>query len=150
MSQQCMRWWEYLSQYNFGMKYLKGEKNKVVDSLLCYYSNDRPDEVHDISTYVNAVSRLDPEGDNLPSNRQDELLELNTYLAIHESEDNTIHDKIETQEIKSKELTSSREVGHIETLGLDLEDNSITAIFKCIPLEYINNKFFSEIWKHVD
>jgi hypothetical protein len=63
---QCrMRWWEYLARFDFKMQYLKGEKNKVADALSRYFASDKPDERHDISTYVNADSRLDPSGEDL-------------------------------------------------------------------------------------
>ena len=71
-----MRWWEYLSRFDFRIKYIRGELNKVADSLLCYYMSDSPDEIHDISEYVNADSRLDPEGDDLPRIRMEELISM--------------------------------------------------------------------------
>jgi hypothetical protein len=60
-----MRWWEFLSSFNYRIEYIQGSTNLVVDSLSHYYSSDEPDEVHDISEYVNADARLDPDGENL-------------------------------------------------------------------------------------
>ena len=60
-----MRWWEYLSRFDFKIEYIKGESNKVADCLSHYYMSDSPDETHDILEYVNADSRLDPDGDDL-------------------------------------------------------------------------------------
>ena len=48
------------------MEYIEGPTNKVADSLSCYYISDEPGEIHDISEYVNADTRLDPDGDDLP------------------------------------------------------------------------------------
>ena len=45
--------------------YLKGDKNKVTDSLLCYFSSDMPGKSHSLVTYVNVDSRLDPDADDL-------------------------------------------------------------------------------------
>ncbi len=47
---RCMRWWEYLSWFNFKIEYIKGESNKVADSLSRYYMSDSPDET---TTYPN-------------------------------------------------------------------------------------------------
>jgi hypothetical protein len=55
------------------MQYLKGEKNKVADCLSRYFANDKPDERHDISAYVNADARLDPDGEDLTIARAAEL-----------------------------------------------------------------------------
>ena len=47
------------------MKYLKGEKNTITDALSRYFASNEPDETHDISAYINADFRLDPERNDL-------------------------------------------------------------------------------------
>ena len=61
-------WWEYLSRFDFKIKYLKGDDNKIADTLSHYYANDEEGETHDLSEYARANSRLDPEGDDLTRN----------------------------------------------------------------------------------
>src|ERR1700684_2834694 len=47
--QRRMRWWEYLSRFEYKIEYIKGDSNKVADSLSRYYMSDSPSEQHDIS-----------------------------------------------------------------------------------------------------
>ena len=49
----------------FKLLYLKGNKNIVANALSRYYLSNEPGERHSIESYVNADSRLDPEGDDL-------------------------------------------------------------------------------------
>ena len=57
---------EFLAQFNFDITYVKGETNLVADALSRYYKNDNWDESYEVSQYVNADFRLDPEGEDLP------------------------------------------------------------------------------------
>ncbi|GBE83164.1 Transposon Ty3-G Gag-Pol polyprotein [Sparassis crispa] len=68
-----IRWNEYMSQFQYKIQYVEGATNKVVDCLLRYYENDNADEFAPIQYYANADARLDPEWDDLPSNRIAEL-----------------------------------------------------------------------------
>jgi len=76
MSSRWMRWWEYLSRFDYSMEYIQGTTNLVADSLSCYYSSNEPDEMHDISAYINADTRLDPKGDDLPIMHVTELVSM--------------------------------------------------------------------------
>jgi len=60
------RWMEFLARFDYDITYVKGETNLVADALSRYYENDEWDESPDGSLYVNADTRLDPEGENLP------------------------------------------------------------------------------------
>ena len=66
------RWMEFLARFNFDITYVKGETNLVADALSRYYENDNWDESYEASQYVNADSRLDPEGEDLPWDRFEE------------------------------------------------------------------------------
>ena len=55
LSARQMRWMEYLARFNFDITYIKGVSNKVADVLSRYYESDTPEDVHDISVYVNAT-----------------------------------------------------------------------------------------------
>lgn len=63
------RWMEYLSRFDFNIRYVKGVDNKVADTLSWYYENDDWSGRHDISEYVNADRRLDPELEDIPPDR---------------------------------------------------------------------------------
>ena len=64
---------EYLSRFDFDIRYIKGILNKVSDCLSRYYESDKWNDVHDISEYANADLRLDPEMDDLPWDRVHEI-----------------------------------------------------------------------------
>jgi hypothetical protein len=66
------RWMEFLARFDYDITYVKGETNLVADALSRYYENDNWDESCDASLYVNADSRLDPEGEDLPWDRFEE------------------------------------------------------------------------------
>ena len=57
---------EFLVRFNYNITYIKGETNLVADTLSRYHENDNWDEATDESQYINADSRLDPEGEDLP------------------------------------------------------------------------------------
>jgi hypothetical protein len=61
-----MRWMEYLVRFDFDIRYVKGELNKVADALSQYYEHDYWTEVPEIQDYINANIRLDPDHDDLP------------------------------------------------------------------------------------
>ena len=57
--------------------------------------SDSPDKTHDISEYVNADSRLDLEGDNLPKIRMEELISMRVTLQPCKLKAMEVQDKIE-------------------------------------------------------
>jgi hypothetical protein len=54
------RWMEYLSRFNFDIRYVKGEYNRVADAFSQYYKTDTWTDVHPPSEYVHADTHLDP------------------------------------------------------------------------------------------
>jgi len=60
---------EYLSRFDFDIRYIKGKLNKVADCLLQYYKSDAWYDVYDVSEYVDTDVRLDPTLDDMPWNR---------------------------------------------------------------------------------
>jgi hypothetical protein len=66
LSGRQTRWMEYLARFDFDIRYVKGELNKVADALSRYYEHDYWTEVPELQDYVNADVRLDPEHDDLP------------------------------------------------------------------------------------
>jgi hypothetical protein len=65
LSGRQMRWMEYLTRFDFDIRYIKGEWNKVADVLSRYYEHDYWTEVPELQDYINADVRLDPEQDDL-------------------------------------------------------------------------------------
>ena len=68
LSDRQVRWWEFLSWFNYIM-HIDGVDNKVADFLSRDYENDTSEDNHSENTYVNADIRLDPDGKLLPTDR---------------------------------------------------------------------------------
>ena len=145
-SQRRMRWWEYLARFNFEMQYLKGEKNKVADSLSRYYASDKPGETHDISAYVNADSRLDPEGEDLTIARTAELFAFRVGTPIDTSQDERVRDHIEQRAVEAEQLSANKEMSI--TPDINLKSEAVKNVFKAITRAYRNDRFFAKIWSH--
>ena len=73
LSDRQVRWWEFLSHFNYTIMHVDGIDNKVADCLSCYYENDMSEDSHSENTYVNADIRLDPDGELLPTDHYTEL-----------------------------------------------------------------------------
>ena len=74
MTPRRVRWMEFLARFDYDPVHVPGTDNKVADCLSRYYQEDRADEFHPPTEYVNVDERLDPDWDMLPSNRIGELL----------------------------------------------------------------------------
>ena len=48
-----VRWWEFLSRFDYSTLHIKGVDNKVADCLSRYYENDLPKEDHPKHIYIN-------------------------------------------------------------------------------------------------
>ena len=78
LSHRQMRWMEYLSRFDFDIRYVKGNSNTVADSLSRYHQLDNAVEKVPIYDFVNADHRLDPEGEDLPWSRVVEIRAMST------------------------------------------------------------------------
>ena len=67
------RWMEFLARFDYDITYVRGETNLVADALSRYYENDQWTEPSDKPRYVTADARLDPEGEDLPWDRFEEV-----------------------------------------------------------------------------
>ena len=69
-----VRWLDYMSRFNATIVNVKGMENKVADCLSRYYENGGGESTSDKDIdWANADVRLDPEGDDLPHDRWQEL-----------------------------------------------------------------------------
>ena len=73
LSDRQVRWWEFLSHFNYTIMHVDGVDDKVADCLSCYYENDMSEDNYSENTYVNADMRLDPDGELLPTDHYMEL-----------------------------------------------------------------------------
>jgi hypothetical protein len=146
-SQRRMRWWEYIGRFDFKMQYLKGEKNKVADSLSRNFANDRPDEKHDVSAYVNVDARLNPEGEDLTIARTAELFAFKANLHDNTDHEERVRDHVEPRTVEAEQLTANKETSDEMLPNLDLNNKTVKDIFKAITKAYGRDCFFSKIWK---
>lgn len=62
-----VRWFEYLSHFDYKTIHIKGKTNTVMDRLSRYFEDNLPGEVHIPENYINVDVRLDLSGDHLPT-----------------------------------------------------------------------------------
>ena len=73
LSSRQSRWMEYLSWFDFNIRYVKGETNKVADALSRYHESDTWADAIPPEDFVNADICLDSEFDDLPWDRELEV-----------------------------------------------------------------------------
>ena len=64
-----MRWWEYLSCFNYDTIHVDGERNRLADALSHYYEYNTAEDKHPDKEFVKAGEVLNPEGELLPVER---------------------------------------------------------------------------------
>jgi RNase H-like domain found in reverse transcriptase len=101
LSDRQVRWWEFLSGFNFTIMHVDGVDNKIADCLSRYYENDTGDKNHPERIYVNADARLDPDSELLPTDR---YMELKTAATRRSSR---LAKKKEAQIMESEEMNDS-------------------------------------------
>lgn len=110
-----IRWDEYLSRFDFDIEHVSGATNKVADCLSRYYDNDGANETHGEEVYVNADVRLDPDMEDLPNNRRQEILDSrNRNVAIMARR---VREPVEARVTEAEEL--QKYASALEELGLD-------------------------------
>jgi len=105
LSHRQMRWMEYLSRFDFDIRYVKGNSNTVADSLSRFHQLDNAAEKVPIYDFVNADARLDPEGEDLPWDRVVEIRAMSTeaHRQLEEEE--------ETRSKEAKKMASAMPSG---------------------------------------
>ena len=129
------------------MMYLKGEKNRVANSLSRYFSTDEPGKDHSLVSYVNADSRLDPNADDLPIARKAELIVMHVGV-IPGARFMKVSDRIEERELLSQELSTNTEARDKPDPSLSFKDRALQMALKHFLNAYKSNKFFTEILKN--
>jgi hypothetical protein len=71
-----------MSKFEFDITYIKGELNKVADCLSRYFENDTSSNVHELHEYVQVDRRIDPEGEDLPRERYQEVVEKTVEIRV--------------------------------------------------------------------
>ncbi|KAF8626390.1 hypothetical protein AX15_004888 [Amanita polypyramis BW_CC] len=149
-SHRRTQWWEYLSRFNFKMEYLKGEKNVVADALSRYFASNEPGKTHDVSAYVNADFRLDPERNDLTIARTAELIAFKVDAYPNSGRKELVCDHIEQRAVEAQQLSQDKETGVIEPPNINPLDGNFQSIFKTFPAAYSKDKFLAHIWEHTD
>ncbi|KIY68288.1 hypothetical protein CYLTODRAFT_443477 [Cylindrobasidium torrendii FP15055 ss-10] len=114
------RWMEYMSRFDFDITYVKGEDNKVADCLSRYYEFDSPDEVHGVEDYVRADARLDPSGEEMPTDRAHEwrtrAVEVRAMRAENARRSKRLQERAEMRDIEAAELADGQRDEHTESV----------------------------------
>ena len=66
LSPRQVRWWEFLSRFNFRITYVKGSLNIVADALSRKFEGLLAAQTSPPEDYLAVDKRLDPDGDELP------------------------------------------------------------------------------------
>jgi hypothetical protein len=127
-------WMEYLSQFDFDIRYTKGKLNKVADCLSRYYERDTWYNVYDVSEYVNADVWLDPTLDGVPWNRlreiEDHTVKMHTIRVTEETrrcKSNRLVECQEERDVRAAELAAAPEPvdeAHVTVVATD-EDPTV-------------------------
>jgi hypothetical protein len=108
LSHRQRRWTDYMSRFDFDITYIKGELNKVADCLSRYYENDTSADIHAPQDYVRADVRIDPNGDDLPIDRYNEVkqrvVEIRAQRAEERRRSKRLSDKREEREREAHEM----------------------------------------------
>jgi len=104
LSNRQRRWMDYMSRFDFDITYVKGEYNKVADCLSRYFESDTSADEHDFHDYVQDDRKVDPEGEDLPMERLQEIKERRVEIrAMHAMTTRKNQKLREAQEIREEE-----------------------------------------------
>lgn len=121
LSGRQTRWMEYLSRFDFDIRYVKGVLNKVADALSRYYETDDWNDRHDVAEFVNADRRLDPNLEDLPPGRRNELVEETVQMMamdvgpeVRRSKrlERRLMEAVESRDVEAADMANA--VGQIE------------------------------------
>ena len=153
LSSRQSRWMEYLSRFNFDIRYVKGELNKVADALSRYFKSDNWDEAVPPEEFVNADVRLDPNLDDLPWDRelevQNDVLKINYQKPIVPERLLALKESVEERDLLAAELAAHAEP---DTVSADIGIEEDPTVFQsrdqgpslCVNVEG-HNSFLGDV-----
>ena len=100
-----MRWWEYLSRFNYDTIHVDGERNRVADALSRYYEYDTVEDKHPNKEFVKANKILNPKGELLPVERFVEI-RTNAIRKSHRLKDKPSDAVAESVVINNTNITT--------------------------------------------
>jgi hypothetical protein len=116
LSNRQRRWMDYMSRFNFDITYVKGEYNKVADCLSRYFENDTSADEHEFHDYVQADRKVDPDGEDLPSDRLQEIKER--VIEIRSMHAMATRKKLrEEQELREEEAEAIQQAVDNQAIG---------------------------------
>src|SRR6266705_618764 len=83
-SHRHLRWQAFFASFNCEIKYMEGCKNKVADTLSCYYDLSTDEDLH-FDDYVSADIHLDKNAEDIIPNRVKEYEELLLSSTLSEN-----------------------------------------------------------------
>ena len=132
LSNRQRRWMDYMSRFDFDITYIKGEYNKIADCLSRYYESDTNADVHETHEYVQVDRRIDPEGEDLPQERTQEIMErvieIRAMQALEVRRSNRLREAKEQREIEAEELQQDvqQDVDHAASKSRKTKSKEIT------------------------
>ena len=130
LSARQSRWMEYLSRFDFDIRYVKGKLNKVADALSRFYEFDSWDEAPLVHHYVFADERLDPNHEDLPWDRHLELknrvIEQRSQKAQAKRVDELLHalrERVEERDVLASTMAAAANNESAATADGQLGDN---------------------------
>ena len=129
LSSRQSRWMEYLSRFDFDIRYVKGETNKVADALSRYFESDTWEDATPPEEFVNADVRLDPEFDDIPWDREEEI--KNAISGRHNRKVtpnehlSALKESVEERDLLAAELAANAEPDPEPTATSDEEDPTV-------------------------
>src|SRR5258706_6252657 len=142
MSLQQIRWYEYLSRFNYSIQYIKGIKNVIADALSHMYAGQN--ESIPIDGWVNADICLDPKGETLLIDR---LLESHAMQLCPQGPGSAIlKECVEPQVLEALELQRAGPLQPIEAPETPAQINdrntriSTDALEACPPASHKQNE----------
>src|SRR6266581_4507887 len=82
-----LRWQAFFTSFNCEIKYVEGCKNKVADTLSCYYNSSTDEDLH-FNDYVLADIHLDKNAEDIIPDRVKEYEELLAHSRLREASEN--------------------------------------------------------------
>jgi hypothetical protein len=141
LSSRQARWMEYLSRFDFDIRYIKGINNKVADALSRYYESDAIHEYHEPHEYVNADIRIDKNLDDLPQGRIEELarehlanieLRRSSRLRGKQTAQHPISEPVERRDEEAAEMQANAEIPVPQVPVITSNEEDIT-VFQSRP-----------------